>query len=64
MTSLDSPRPSSGEDRARSHGSAELDGPASDAILKAGRFFRRGKTSDDLRTEMEKVAMQAFECYR
>ena len=27
-----------------------LDGPASDAILRLGRYLRRGETSDDLRT--------------
>src|SRR5699024_6815217 len=39
MTSTDSPGHSAG-----------LDGPASEAILKAGRFFRRGEASEDLRT--------------
>src|SRR5699024_12256190 len=46
MTSTDFPqaRPLTGRD------SAGLDGPASEAILKAGRFFRRGEASEDLRT--------------
>src|SRR5699024_5401878 len=46
MTSTDFPqaRPLTGRD------SAGLDGPASDAILRAGRFFRRGEASEDLRT--------------
>ena len=32
------------------HTEAGLDGPASDALLRAGRFFRRGQSSEDLRT--------------
>src|SRR5699024_4963713 len=43
-TAFPQARPLTGRD------SAGLDGPASDAILRAGRFFRRGEASEDLRT--------------
>ena len=41
-----------------------LDGPASEAILKAGRVFRRGTASDDLRTVTIEGGREADVFYR
>ena len=41
-----------------------MDGPASEALLKAGRFFRRGTASDDLRTVTIEGGREADVFYR
>src|SRR5699024_4508385 len=66
MTSIDSSRPASPspERRPPAHGSSKMDGPASEALLKAGRFFRRGETSDDLPSVTMEGARSSDVSYR
>lgn len=66
MTSVDSPSssssPSDGGDAPA--GSGRLDGPVTDAILRTGRFFRRGEASEDLRTVTHTGGRDADVFYR
>ncbi|MEB8325310.1 nitrate reductase subunit alpha [Dietzia kunjamensis] len=64
MTSIDSPRPASPTPEGRGTGSGRMDGPASDALLRAGRFFRRGEASDDLRTVTHSGGRESDVFYR
>ena len=67
MTTIDSPSSSSSSspgDGAVPTGSGRMDGPVTDAVLRTGRFFRRGETSEDLRTVTRTGGRDADVFYR